>query len=152
MKISDLEDAIEAALTPLVTDGTVTAVKLLSEDVSKLNEVFARLGVRPPFIAIIYNGGPFNAVNKRAGRTDHRPAMKIFMGVTNLRSNSSARSGLYEILAQVVNRLQGKVLGLDIEPISIGPKIELAAYTDQALVYAVDLQTRFAWVSPEEVE
>jgi hypothetical protein len=146
VKLTDLDNAIDTALTALKAAGTVNSAEVLSDQETDVEELFRRLGARAPFVLAVYTGGAFAPLNVAAGVYRHAPEYAILVGVTRVRpSDDTARDALHPVVADVINALSGKQLSLDISPIKFTGRIDLVSWVGKVMVFGLTIQTEFAW-------
>ncbi len=151
MKILDLENAIETALTALKAAGTVNAAEVINEPTATIKEIVSRLGARPPFVVAAYAGGGLRPLNLAAGIYLHQPEYVALVGVTRVRpATDTARDALHPIIADVMQALSGKKLGLDIEAIKFTGRISLVSWSRPLMIYGLTFSTEFKWKVSEE--
>jgi len=148
--IGDIQAGLEAALAALVTAGTVQAVDVVSRPRGSMEEHLARMGRQPPYLAVLYTGGPFHEVNRAAGVYLHEARFTAIMGVSGLGDPEDAREDAAGVAAALMNALHNQDLGLSIEPIRFGGGLQLLNWLDQVLLYGMDFSTEFEYVVSDE--
>ena len=145
MQLVQLDNALGSALAPLVPTFVKKAVVLGDVAGVNLEEIVKNLGLPAPWLLVLYSGGPMDEINASAGIYYHRPRYSILFGVNKLRDNTSARGGLYPILAEVLSLVNNQTLGLAIEPIRLASEVKILDLLPQVMVFGMDIVTGFEW-------
>lgn len=145
-EIQSLLSAIKTALEPLKVAGTINALEIMNLGGERGVEVqLARIGKRPPFMVIGYNGGPWKKINQGGRVFEHTPELTIMIGVAAMTGGATARDGLLDLQQEVMDALGAKTLSLDIAPLDLG-RTSPVVFGKGFTVYGITVKTRLKMV------
>ncbi|OGP61825.1 MAG: hypothetical protein A2V67_04860 [Deltaproteobacteria bacterium RBG_13_61_14] len=122
MILQDIEQGLLGLLRPLVQtaqnpDGCLKHLDIYSGQAQELEQ----LSILMPFCLISYAGGPAKPVNLAAGLYEHSPVYHVIVGLRVYHGSRQAAHGYagdpgaYDIFEQIIARLSGQRMGLEIK-------------------------------------
>ena len=145
-ELSTLLTAAKTALDALATAGTVEACELMADKGEGHEAQLRRVGARPPFIVLAYNGGTWKEINQGKKLYQHTVDLTVLIGVASMQGRSGTRSSLLSIQDAVIGALCGLTLSQDIEAIE-PVRTDLLTWGQGITVYGLQLRTRLPVVA-----